>query len=367
MAYWLVKSEPSVYSFEKLVEDKQTSWTGVRNYAARIHLRAMVKGDEVLYYHSNEGLAIVGIAKVIKPAYPDPTADGGEWVTVDLKASKKLKHPVPLTIIKANAALKQMALVRIGRLSVSPVTDDEFKEILRLSEQSSRKMKKLVVLTGAGISAESGLKTFRDSDGLWEGFDVEEVASIGGWHRNPSLVLDFYNARRKAVINAQPNAAHIGLASLQTDFDVTIITQNIDDLHERGGSGKVVHLHGEILKMRSVRNPEVRFGITGEIKLGDLASDGGQLRPDIVWFGEEVPLLYEAATIVSMADIFVIVGTSLVVYPAAGLIQYAPAASHKFILDRSIPPLLSETAFTQIEQPASKGINELVSLIKALA
>jgi NAD-dependent deacetylase len=224
-------------------------------------------------------------------------------------------------------------------------------------------MKRIAVLTGAGISAESGLKTFRDSDGLWEGFDVEEVASIDGWHRNPQLVLEFYNARRRGVVAAHPNAAHLGLAKLERHFKVDIITQNIDDLHERAGSTSVLHLHGEILKMRSVRNPTVRFQINDDIRLGDMAPDGGQLRPDIVWFGEEVPLLYRAAEIVSAADIFVIIGTSLVVYPAAGLVQYAAENSLKFVLDRHIPSLPRHHNFTVIEKPATAGIFELEQLL----
>src|SRR6185436_6298643 len=158
--------------------------------------------------------------------------------------------------------------------------------------------KKLVVLTGAGISAESGLRTFRDSDGLWEGYNIEDVATPRAWKRNPQLVLDFYNVRRRDVANAQPNAAHIGLAELEKDFDVHIITQNIDDLHERAGSTNVLHLHGEIFKMRSERNEDLVYEIKGDMKLGDKAEDGGQLRPNIVWFEEPVPKIEEAIPIV---------------------------------------------------------------------
>src|SRR4030095_9587346 len=164
-------------------------------------------------------------------------------------------------------------------------------------------MKKLVVLTGAGISAASGLKTFRDSDGLWEGYDINEVANPRGWRKNPGLVLDFYNMRRKNVLAANPNEAHFGLAQLEEHFDVTIITQNIDDLHERGGSNKVLHLHGEILKMRSERDSSLVYPVSGDIQLGQLAEDGSQLRPHIVWFEEPVPLIEEAAELVSEADI----------------------------------------------------------------
>src|ERR1700712_3893284 len=168
--------------------------------------------------------------------------------------------------------------------------------------------KKLVVLTGAGISAESGLKTFRDTDGLWEGYDIHEVATPGGFAKNPQLVLDFYNLRRKDVAAAKPNAAHTGLVELEKDFDVTIITQNIDDLHERAGSTKVLHLHGEIFKMRSVEEEGLIAEIRGDIKLGDLAEDGNQWRPYIVWFEEPVPKIEEAIPIVYVADIFVVVG-----------------------------------------------------------
>ncbi|MCU0394957.1 MAG: NAD-dependent deacylase, partial [Chitinophagaceae bacterium] len=164
------------------------------------------------------------------------------------------------------------------------------------------KKKNLVVLTGAGISAESGLKTFRDSDdGLWNGYDIEDVATPDAWRRNPQLVLDFYNYRRREVLKAEPNAAHYGLAALEEHFDVTIITQNIDDLHERGGSSRIVHLHGEILKMRSERNSQLIYDIRGDIQLGDKAEDGAQLRPHIVWFGESVPMIELAADIASMA------------------------------------------------------------------
>ncbi|HEX9513871.1 MAG TPA: Sir2 family NAD-dependent protein deacetylase, partial [Puia sp.] len=183
--------------------------------------------------------------------------------------------------------------------------------------------KKLVVLTGAGISAESGLRTFRDTDGLWEGYEVTEVATPRGWRKNPGLVLDFYNMRRQDVAKANPNAAHFGLAELEKDFDVQIITQNIDDLHERAGSTNVLHLHGEIFKMRSEADESLIYEIREDIGLGQLADDGAQLRPHIVWFEEAVPMIGEAVPLVRAADIFVVVGTSLVVYPAAGLVDYA--------------------------------------------
>ncbi len=222
---------------------------------------------------------------------------------------------------------------------------------------------KLVVLTGAGISAESGLKTFRDSDGLWEGYNVYEVATPRGFKANPALVLEFYNQRRKDVAQAQPNAAHSGLAALEKYFDVTIITQNIDDLHERGGSTKVIHLHGEIFKMRSVANSTKTYDIKGDINLGDLAEDGSQLRPFIVWFEEEVPMIEVAAAVVAEADIFVVIGTSLQVYPAASLIDIAKRSIPKFIIDKKIPYTSSLQNITMIEKTASEGIAELTELL----
>jgi NAD-dependent deacetylase len=223
--------------------------------------------------------------------------------------------------------------------------------------------KNLVVLTGAGISAESGIKTFRDSDGLWEGYDVREVATPGAWKKNPQLVLDFYNIRREDVLAAQPNAAHYGLATLEKDYEVTIITQNIDDLHERAGSSNVVHLHGQILKMRSEKNEALVYDITSDIKWGDKAADGAQLRPYIVWFEEEVPMIPTAISIVRKADIFVVVGTSLVVYPAAGLVNYAPRNIPAFIIDKLIPYTVSMNNLISIEKPATAGIKDLLSLL----
>ena len=225
--------------------------------------------------------------------------------------------------------------------------------------------KKLVILSGAGISAESGLKTFRDSDGLWEGYDVTEVATPRGWRKNPQLVLDFYNMRRKDVAAAKPNAAHIGLAELEKYFDVTIITQNIDDLHERGGSTKVMHLHGEIFKMRSERDEQLIYDIRGDIKLGDKAEDGNQLRPNIVWFEEAVPMIEEAIPVVYSADVFVVVGTSLVVYPAAGLIEYVPRFVPKYIVDPGKPDVRTYPNLTFINEKASTGMEKVkVILLK---
>ncbi len=223
--------------------------------------------------------------------------------------------------------------------------------------------KHIVVLSGAGISAESGLKTFRDSDGLWNGYDVYEVASPDGWHKNPQLVLDFYNARRKDVAAALPNAAHIGLAELEQDFDVTIITQNIDDLHERAGSSKVLHLHGEIFKMRSIADENSIFEIRGDINLGDTAADGAQLRPHIVWFGEAVPMMEKAAALLHDCDYFVVVGTSLQVYPAASLLYYAPPYLPKFIIDKKNPATEKMANLHVIEMPATEGVAELKRIL----
>lgn len=224
--------------------------------------------------------------------------------------------------------------------------------------------KKLVVLTGAGISAESGLKTFRDSDGLWEGYDINEVATATAWRKNPELVLEFYNMRRKNVKDAKPNAAHYGLAALQNNFDVYVVTQNIDDLHERAGTKNVLHLHGEILKMRSEKDESLIYPIEDEIKIGDKAADGAQLRPHIVWFEEAVPMMEEAIEIVSQAEIFLIVGTSLVVYPAAGLVNYTPRAIPKFIVDKRIPYTSSSNNLFVIEKPATEGIADLTVMLK---
>ncbi|MBL7724942.1 MAG: NAD-dependent deacylase [Chitinophagaceae bacterium] len=224
--------------------------------------------------------------------------------------------------------------------------------------------KKLVILSGAGISAESGLKTFRDSDGLWEGYNIEDVATPRAWRKDPQLVLDFYNYRRKNVLDVQPNEAHYGLAALESDFEVSIITQNIDDLHERAGSTNVLHLHGEILKMRSERDQSLIYEIRGDIKIGDMAEDGAQLRPHIVWFEEPVPKIEEAIPIVHSADIFVVVGTSLVVYPAAGLVNYTKPEVPVYVIDKKIPYITSKEKLTIIEMPATEGVKQLTEFIK---
>jgi NAD-dependent deacetylase len=222
---------------------------------------------------------------------------------------------------------------------------------------------KLVVLTGAGISAESGLRTFRDSDGLWEGYNIEDVATPRAWRKDPQLVLDFYNMRRSNVLEAQPNAAHMALAELEPDFDVHIITQNIDDLHERAGSTNVMHLHGEILKMRSERNEYLISPITGDIKLGDLAADGAQLRPHIVWFEEAVPMIEHAIPVMHSADVFVLIGTSLAVYPAAGLVDYVADHVTKYVLDKVIPSVGRYSNVIKIEKPATQGVADLKRML----
>ena len=225
----------------------------------------------------------------------------------------------------------------------------------------------LVVLTGAGISAESGLRTFRDSDGLWEGFNVEDVATPRAWQRDQELVLRFYNERRKNVLAAQPNKAHTILAELQDQFDVRIVTQNIDDLHERAGSEQVLHLHGQILKMRSVKNEHKLYDITMDIKTGDVAEDGGQFRPHVVWFEEPVPAISEAAAVMREADYFILAGTSLVVYPAAGLVDFVPEHVPKYIVDKSIPPVKRYKQIIPVEKPATEGMEDVRQmLLKAI-
>ena len=216
------------------------------------------------------------------------------------------------------------------------------------------------------MSAEGGIATFRDSGGLWEQYSIEDVATPEGFSRNPQLVLDFYNARRKDVAAALPNAAHIGLAQLEQEFDVTIITQNIDDLHERAGSTSVLHLHGEIFKMRSVADEESIFNIRGDINLGDTAADGAQLRPHIVWFGEAVPMMEKAAALLNDCDYFVVVGTSLQVYPAASLLYYAPPFLPKFIIDKKIPATEKMANLHIIEMPATAGVAELKRILSTV-
>jgi len=222
-------------------------------------------------------------------------------------------------------------------------------------------MKKIVVLTGAGMSAESGLKTFREADGLWEEHDIMEVVSPQGFARNPELVLDFYNQRRRQLLQVKPNSAHFAIASLENNYDVTVITQNIDDLHERAGSTHVVHLHGELLKARSSLDPDLVYDITTDINLGDTCIKNSQLRPHIVWFGESVPMLDKAIEITAIADYLIIVGTSMQVYPAASLVHYSKPAIPIFFIDPN--PSIQAKDFnnlTIIPEKATIGVSILV-------
>lgn len=221
-------------------------------------------------------------------------------------------------------------------------------------------MKRLVVLTGAGISAESGLKTFRDSGGLWEGYRVEDVATPEAWRKDRALVLQFYNERRKAALEAKPNRAHEILVELEQYFRVTIITQNVDDLHERAGSHHVIHLHGSLFESRSTLDPSLVYPVKGwQLNEGDQCEKGAQLRPNIVWFGEAVPKMDEAAAYAAEAEIFVVVGTSLVVYPAAGLLQFAPPFAPKFIVDPHQPEVGHYRNLKFITKRATEGMVEL--------
>ena len=233
--------------------------------------------------------------------------------------------------------------------------------------------KKIVVLTGAGVSAESGVSTFRDSDGLWEQHKVEDVASIEGWYRNPSLVLEFYNARRAQLAQVRPNAAHYAIAELEKDYDVTVITQNVDNLHERAGSTRLIHLHGELTKVRPENcfndmdgfSEETVFDVgTDSIQIGDLAPNGAQLRPHIVWFGEAVPKINAAIDAVEAADVMLIVGTSLQVYPAASLYAYANAGIPIYIIDPK-ELMVRDARLVHIKEVATKGMEEFKNILKS--
>ena len=219
---------------------------------------------------------------------------------------------------------------------------------------------KLVILSGAGVSAESGIKTFRDADGLWEGHDIMEVATPEGFKRNPALVLDFYNQRRKQAKDVVPNSAHKAIALLEEKYDVTVITQNVDNLHERAGSTKVIHLHGELMKCRSTLDPNLIFDIEGDILVGDQCPRNSQLRPHIVWFGEAVPEIERAAKIVNKAEIVIIIGTSMVVYPAAGLIDYAQNDAQIYVIDPNMPYITPRKNLHLIEATATKGMSEMI-------
>jgi NAD-dependent deacetylase len=230
-------------------------------------------------------------------------------------------------------------------------------------------MRKLVVLTGAGISAESGVRTFRDGDGLWENHRIEDVATPEAWARNKELVLRFYNERRQQLNTVEPNAGHRALVELEKHFDVHIVTQNVDDLHERAGSSQVLHLHGELRKMRSERYLTPSYPCTGDIQIGDLCPRGTQLRPDIVWFGEAVPMLEHAADLAEQADVFVIIGTSLQVYPAASLMHYAPQDIPFYYIDPR-PQVNFELAsvpnLTIIAEPATTGVRKMVEAVMGI-
>ncbi|QRQ99925.1 SIR2 family NAD-dependent protein deacylase [Dyadobacter sandarakinus] len=223
-------------------------------------------------------------------------------------------------------------------------------------------MKKLVVLSGAGVSAESGISTFRDNNGLWDNYRIEDVATPEAWEKNQELVLDFYNQRRKQAFTVKPNAAHYGLAALEKHFDVTIITQNVDNLHEIAGSTNVIHLHGELFKSRSTKNPDLVYQMESwELNPGDLCELGSQLRPHIVWFGEEVPMMEVAVEVAEQADIFVIIGTSLAVYPAAGLVHYIGASKPIYIIDPAKPDIHLKPNMTFIKEKATVGMEILVN------
>lgn len=234
-------------------------------------------------------------------------------------------------------------------------------------------MKKVVILTGAGMSAESGISTFRDAGGLWEQYPVEQVATPEGYEANPKLVIDFYNARRKQLLEVKPNEGHELVAALEKMFDVTVITQNVDNLHERAGSSNVLHLHGELTKVCSSFNPnDPRYIIelqpdNYEVKIGDKAGDGSQLRPYIVWFGEAVPNMTKAVDYASKADIFIIIGTSLNVYPAAGLIHYVPNKAKIFLIDPKPVNINRSIDITVINKGASEGMRELTEILKDMA
>jgi NAD-dependent deacetylase len=222
-------------------------------------------------------------------------------------------------------------------------------------------MKKLVVLSGAGISAESGISTFRDNNGLWDNYRIEDVATPEAWIRNQELVLDFYNQRRKQAADVKPNAAHDALVALEKDFDVSIITQNVDNLHEIAGSSNVIHLHGELFKSRSTKNADLVYQMTSwELKTGDLCELGSQLRPHIVWFGEEVPMMETAVEVTEQADIFLVIGTSLAVYPAAGLVHYVHAGKPIYIIDPAKPDINLKRNMTFIQEKATVGMETLI-------
>ena len=227
-------------------------------------------------------------------------------------------------------------------------------------------MSKIIVLTGAGISAESGIKTFRDAGGLWEGYRVEDVATPEAWHRQPDVVLQFYNERRKQLLDVRPKASHVALATLEQKHDVTVITQNVDDLHERAGSKKIIHLHGELLKARSSKYEELIYDCFTELKIGDVCKEGYQLRPHIVWFGEMVPMLESAIAAIHDADIVIVIGSSMQVYPAASLVAYAPLDAMIYYIDPN-PQLNYELGqrgnLKIIAKKATVGVEEAIAML----
>ncbi|GAA4436473.1 NAD-dependent deacylase [Ravibacter arvi] len=224
--------------------------------------------------------------------------------------------------------------------------------------------KKVVVLSGAGVSAESGVKTFRDANGLWENHRIEDVATPEAWNRDMELVLRFYNQRRKQALEVEPNAAHYAIAALEQFFDVHVVTQNVDNLHERAGSTQVLHLHGELFKARSTKNPSLVYDIAGwELKAGDLCEEGSQLRPGIVWFGEEVPNMSPAIEIAEQADIFIVIGTSLVVYPAAGLFRYTRPQTPIYVIDVHRPEITFKDNMSFIQEKATVGMQQLKDML----
>jgi NAD-dependent deacetylase len=224
--------------------------------------------------------------------------------------------------------------------------------------------KKIVALTGAGISAESGIRTFRDSNGLWEGYDVMDVASPEGWFKNPKLVLDFYNERRKQALSAKPNLGHQTLADLERHFDVTIITQNVDNLHEKAGSTNIIHLHGELFKSRSTLDESLIYDVNGwQLDMGDKCDKGAQLRPNIVWFGEMVPLMEVAINEVRSCDFFIVIGTSMAVYPAAGLINYVNSNVPKYIIDPNLPDIQTKENMYLYEEKGSIGVPQVAKIL----
>lgn len=230
------------------------------------------------------------------------------------------------------------------------------------------KKKKITILTGAGISAESGIATFRDSNGLWENHDIQEVASPEGWHKNRALVLEFYNQRRRDILKVEPNAAHTALVELEEKYEICIVTQNIDDLHERAGSKRIVHLHGELLKARSTLDASLVYDWRKDINLDDKCEKGSQLRPHIVWFGESVPMIEKAAAVTSISDIIIIIGTSMQVYPAAGLVDYAQPRTPIYFIDPN--PSINENGYYNLKvvaQKATVGVRKVVDELLAMA